>query len=362
MINTFNITQQGESHIKKDLPCQDYSCTKRMTHLDQEIIIAAISDGVGSCEYSQIGSKVAVESFIGCLTFNIENKVKEFSEDTILTILKHAFHYSLSQINKTSEKDELPFLEYDCTLTGVVYVGDTLYFGHVGDDGIVALYSDGKYEMITDRHKGEEANSVFPLREEDTWQFGKCESIVSCVLMTDGVLDFCVDSIAMNNRVFYPFLEPALTETDKDEKEQQSEWENYLAGKSEDFPDFRKIVTDDISFVVIQNVDQLKEMELPIPFDSKKWEDDTLERKKKIDEILYADYHEYKEKLKKEKVDNEKSDKEKLDKEESHKQNAVTDNEGKEAVKDMFNAAYRVGKYIKKQITNAVEKSDKDKE
>lgn len=356
MIHTFNITQQGESHIKKDMPCQDYSCTKRMTHLDQEIIIAAISDGVGSCEYSQIGSKVAVESFIECLTFNIENKVEEFSEETILTILKHAFHYSLSQINKTSEKDELPFLEYDCTLTGVVYVGNTLYFGHVGDDGIVALYSNGKYEMITERHKGDEANSVFPLREEDSWQFGKCENIASCVLMTDGVLDFCVDSIAMNNRVFFPFLEPALTETEKDEKEQQSEWENYLAGKSEDFPDFRKIVTDDISFVVIQNVDQLKKMELPIPFDSKKWEEDTLERKKKIDAILYADYYEHKEKLNKEKLDNEKSDKE-----ESHKQDDVTDNEGKEAVKDMFNAAYRVGKYIKKQLTNAVEKNDTDK-
>lgn len=356
MIHTFNITQQGESHIKKDLPCQDYSCTKRMTHLDQEIIIAAISDGVGSCEYSQIGSKVAVESFIECLTFNIENKVEEFSEETILTILKHAFHYSLSQINKTSEKDELPFLEYDCTLTGVVYVGDTLYFGHVGDDGIVALYSNGKYEMITERHKGEEVNTVFPLREEDTWQFGKSQEIVSCVLMTDGVLDFCVDSIAMNNRVFFPFLEPALTETEKDEKEQQSEWENYLAGKSEDFPDFRNIVTDDISFVVIQNVDQLKKMELPIPFDSKKWEEDTLERKKKIDAILYADYYEHKEKLNKEKLDNEKSDKE-----ESHKQDDVTDNEGKEAVKDMFNAAYRVGKYIKKQLTNVVEMSDKDK-
>lgn len=110
-------------------------------------------------------------------------------------------------------------------------------------------------------------------------------------------------------------------------------------------------MTDDISFVVIQNVDQLKVMELPIPFDSKKWEEDTLKRKKKIDEILYADYHEYKEKL----------NKEKLDKEESHKQDDVTNNEGKEAVKDMFNAAYRVGKYIKKQLTNAVEKSDKDK-
>lgn len=98
-------------------------------------------------------------------------------------------------------------------------------------------------------------------------------------------------------------------------------------------------------------------MELPIPFDSKKWEEDTLKRKKKIDEILYADHYEHKEKLNKEKLDNEKSDKE-----ESHKEDNVTDNEGKEAVKDMFNAAYRVGKYIKKQLTNVGEKSNKDKE
>lgn len=358
MIRTFNITQQGESHIKKELPCQDYSSTKHMTHLDQEIVIAAVSDGVGSCQYSQIASKVAVESFLECISHNIVNKVEEFSEKTILPIIKHAFHYSLSEIYKTSEKDELPFIEYDCTLTGVVYVENTLYFGHIGDDGIVALYSNGNYEMITERHKGEEANSVFPLREVDKWQFDTCENIVSSVLMTDGVLDFCVDSIAMNNRVFFPFLEPALTETEKDEKEQLSEWENYLAGKSEDFPDFREIVTDDITIVVIQNVDKLKKMELPVPFDNKKWEEDTLKRKEELDKVLYADYYAYKEKQNKEKLD-----KETLEKEKIHKQDDMTDNEGKEAVKDMFNAAFRVGKYIKKQLTSViVEKTESDEE
>lgn len=299
MLTHFSITQQGKRHIEKNVPCQDFSASKRinLNRFERQIVIAAVADGVGSCEFSQFDSETAVQSFLNCVEYNIQNKMQEFSDENILRLIKYAFHFALSQVEKEAEDRELPFLEFDSTLTGVVYDGHTLWYGHIGDDGIVVLYSDGNYEMITKRHKGEEAHSLFPLREVDLWQFGKSKKeVASCVLMTDGVLDHCVDVENMDNRVYFPFLEPALTEiafNDEDAEKQRLDWDEYLAGKGSYAENFRDNVTDDISFVVIQNPNQLKVVP-PISFDFDKWDEDTARRKKELDDALYADYRAYK--------------------------------------------------------------------
>lgn len=299
MLTHFSISQQGKRHIEKNVPCQDFSASKRIDidRFGSEIVIAAVADGVGSCEYSQFGSSTAVQSFLYCIEHNIQNKLSELSDETIIELIKHSFNYALSQVEKEAEERKLPFLEFDSTLTGIVYDGHTLWYGHIGDDGVVVLYSDGKYEMITKRHKGEEAHSLFPLRESDLWQFGKSlKEIASCALMTDGVLDHCVDVEGMGNRVYFPFLEPALTETiltDEDAERQRLDWDEYLSGKGNYSENFRDKVTDDISLVVVQNPDIIKDMP-PVQFDFDKWDEDTAKRKKELDDVLYADYRAYK--------------------------------------------------------------------
>lgn len=299
MLTHFCISQQGKRHIVKNVPCQDASASKRITvdRFGCEFVIAAIADGVGSCEYSQVGSTTAVRSFMRSVEYIVQNQLQELSDENIIDLLKFSFNYALSQVESESEKRELPFLEFDSTLTGILYDGHTIWYGHIGDDGAVVLYSDGKYEMITKRHKGEEANSVFPLREVNLWQFGNSlKEVASCVLMTDGVLDYCVDSESMGNRVYFPFLEPALTDpafTDEDAEKQRLDWDEYLAGKGKYKDNFRDKVSDDISFVVVQNPNLIKSVS-PIHFDFDKWDEDTERRKKELDDALYADYRAYK--------------------------------------------------------------------
>jgi len=299
MLTHFSITQQGKRHIEKNVPCQDFSVSRRieLSRFGRQIVIAAVADGVGSCEFSQFGSATAVQSFLNCVEHNLQERILELSDENMLKLIKDSFNYALSQVEKEAEDRELPFLEFDSTLTGIVYDGSTLWYGHIGDDGVVVLYSDGSYEMITKRHKGEEAHSLFPLREVDLWQFGKSsKEVASCVLMTDGVLDHCVDVESMGNRVYFPFLEPALTEiayTDEDAEKQRLDWDEYLAGKGSYAENFRDKVTDDISFVVVQNPDLLKVIP-PIQFDFDKWDEDTAKRKKELDGALYADYRAYK--------------------------------------------------------------------
>ena len=289
MLTHFCISQQGKRHIDNNIPCQDssHTCRLHIDRFDKTVIIAAIADGVGSCMFSEEGATTAVEGFVECVSHNLVQgkNIHEYNDESIERILRCAFNYALAKVFHTAEDKSLPFIEFDSTLTGVIYDGETLWFGHVGDDGVVALYTDGEYEMITSRHKGEEVSSVYPLRAKDYWQFGKtAKSVASAVLMTDGVLDHCVASERFNNRVYYPFLEPALTEVMADDevaKATMEDWAEYLGG-SEKYPvNFRALVTDDITFAVIQNSQAVENLP-EITFDSIQWNQDT---QKYIDEL-----------------------------------------------------------------------------
>ena len=301
MLTHFAITQRGEKHIEKNSVGQDYSCSCRIYSeaLKHDVVIAAVSDGVGSCELSQEGSKCAVESCVQYIIDKLEAAKKHFkcNEFPFIKLLQYAFEYALTQVEELSEKMEMPFMEFDSTLTTAIYDGENLWYGHIGDDGIVVLYSDGTYEMITTRHKGELAHSVMPLRVQESWEFGSSsKTIASFALMTDGVLDYCVDTKAMNSRVYFPFLEPALTtvmKNDEQAKAQRNDWVEYFQG-SDDYQDkFRTHVTDDISFVIVQNAKLVKKLP-EITFDFEQWEADTQKRKKQIDDNLYAEFRKYK--------------------------------------------------------------------
>lgn len=299
MLTHFYISQQGKRHIEKKTPCQDCSFSIRV-HSDvdnRDIIVAAIADGVGSCEYSQYGAEKSVASFCTFVQGKILDNEFSLDDKSVLSIINKAFIYALQMVEEHSEKMELPFMEFDSTLTGAIYDGENVWYGHIGDDGIVALYNDGTYELITTRHKGEEAHSLFPLKNTDLWEFGKTsKSVASFAMMTDGVLDYCVDSSVMNNRVYFPFLEPALAcVMNNDEKAalQRADWYEYLSGSGNYKQNFRDSVSDDITLVVVENSESVKKLP-EIIFDFEKWEADTQKRKKELDDKLFADYRKYK--------------------------------------------------------------------
>lgn len=301
MLTHFNITQQGTHHIESGNPCQDFSASYRihLDRLDCDLVIAAIADGVGSCLFSQHGAETAVTGFLSCLIHNLNKKSFELSDASILNLLNHAFQYALYQVSAKAKEMELPFTEFDSTLTGVIFDGSNLWFGHVGDDGIVVLYTDGNYEMITERHEGDEKGTLYPLCCEEKWQFGKAsKEVVSLVLMTDGVLNYCVDGKAMSNRVFFPFLKPALAiviETDEQAEEMKQRWEDFLRdsyGNSDG--SCKRITTDDITFVLVENSEAVAVLP-EIEFDQEKWDEGTKRRRKKVDKELYSEYWKYKE-------------------------------------------------------------------
>lgn len=299
MLTFFYVLQQGQHHAEKQLPCQDFCKALRMTsnNFGSEIILAAVADGVSSCEYSQDGAKCAVESSLSFLERELLAQ-ENLNDDAVTTMLRQSFHIAKDNVEALSSNLKIPYPEFDSTLTVAIYDGVHLWFGHIGDDGIVVLYNDGSYEMITSRHQGEFAHSVFPLRSQERWEFGKAsKSVASLVMMTDGVLDYCVDTEAMGNRVYFPFLEPALTtciSNDFEAIEVKESWDTFFHGSLLYGFNIREKITDDISFLEIQNPTAVSLLP-PVQFDLKKWKLDTIQRRKSIDEELYADFHAYQE-------------------------------------------------------------------
>ena len=299
MLGNFSITLRGKSHIETDTPCQDYSFSQKVTINGKDLVIAAISDGVGSCEYSQFGSEMAVRCTIEYVSDHLK-KLENPEDDLVKEVIKDSFHAALCRIEKKASDMEIPFLEFDCTLTLAVYDGRKIIYGHSGDGGIVALYNDACYGMMTRRHKGELANSVFPLREIEEWEFGVKDNISSFLMMTDGVLDACVDSPEHNERVLWPFIEPVLTEVIDDKKKLhkvRDDWHKIFRDPPKCIEHIVNRISDDITFLAVMNSDAVKDTPSPV-FDWDKWDEETEEFNRKAEEILFSKFVEYSNKLK----------------------------------------------------------------
>ena len=279
-LSFFCITQQGEGHIQRNQPCQDSSVGRliQMEKAGCQAVVCAIADGVGGCTFSHFGAQAAVNAVLNYLEEKLS--MEETVEDTrILSFLRESFSYAVSQVEKTADERQLPFAQMDSTLTCSIYMADgSLWYGHVGDDGLVALYTDGTYEKITRRDKGEAENEVYPLRDRSMWSFGKApKPVASAVLLTDGVLDMAVSSRTFGEDVYFPFLGMALANpmsSPEETEKYRQRMDDYLHS-----PGFRSQVSDDITFTAFQNSDLVADLP-EIIFDAAAWK----EKHKKIAE------------------------------------------------------------------------------
>ncbi len=287
-IAAFGFSQQGSSHISKGIPCQD-RCGIR--YLDAKpIVVCAIADGVGSCEMSHYGSDAAVRTALDTVVAELEPlaQAPDFvfvDNQRMKSILIKAFEAAIDSVEeKAQNMGKLPF-SYQSTLTVAIYDGKSLYFGHAGDDGIVALCKDGTCQMVTTRHKGVEATSVITLQAQQ-WQFGLIDREVACfVAMTDGVLDAVVGSQLFDNRIYYPFFDPIFRSEFTNEKTVEETCRSMFDILASD--SYRERVHDDLTLVAVVNAEMLASTKKPV-FDRDAWDKKNDEIKQRVDSILYA--------------------------------------------------------------------------
>lgn len=283
----FAFSQQGASHRKKDRPCQDRCDIRYLA--DSHIVLAAVADGVGSCPLSHWGAYYAVKTVLDELEHNFLNNARGNLITQNIEIndwFDSAFKVARHKVEALADKVGRPVSQFESTLTVAVYVQDKLYCCHVGDDGIVAQFTDGTVEMVTPRMKGEDASSVYPLQTGEWKVIEVKKPVAGFVMATDGVLDHFVkqpEQIDYFHAVYYPFMQSALY--GPLQKGVVATAKAYRDTMNQ--PSYQAKVEDDLTFVSIVNLRVLDKSQKP-QFEKNLWNEAQDRWQRKVNAALYG--------------------------------------------------------------------------
>lgn len=183
MVFSYAVSLIGSSHVAENGVVQDYSATFSFGG----ITFLGVADGVGSSLHSEVASKKAIDVSLNLCKEKIK---KNMSKEEKISLLKECFRKANDSIKEIAINKNEPISNYDTTLTISLFDGNNVFFGHCGDGGIIVLKTNGYYEILTKRQKGEDGVCVVPLRSgEETWIFGSSFEVASILLATDGIFD-----------------------------------------------------------------------------------------------------------------------------------------------------------------------------
>ena len=249
-IRAYGGSKRGRSHEVTGKPCQD-SSHFGLHPLFPNIALLIVADGVGSAEHSEEGSRIAVDV------------VKEYLESCSLPItpetMREAYQNAWDAIDKHTEEGTGWPCDYDTTLSVAVFDAEfgKVVYGHSGDGAILAIGLDGIVRSLTTPQKGAEANSVKPLRDIFSWDFGEYEGpFVSVMAMTDGVLDLLMPGrLKLTDEPIYIRLVSWLADFKFFEKKSTPIEECFAKRLSYIQSDIHKGITnDDLTFVAAMNI------------------------------------------------------------------------------------------------------------
>lgn len=121
----------GSSHTRTGTLCQDRAGCLQLS--DCGALIAVVSDGAGSAEFSAIGSRIVVNGFTRCALAHLksENAIAQISPEMILTWLDEI----RGRIYLAAEQRSVRPRDMAATLVGAIVSNNRAVIAHVGDGG-----------------------------------------------------------------------------------------------------------------------------------------------------------------------------------------------------------------------------------
>ncbi|MEM9136822.1 MAG: PP2C family serine/threonine-protein phosphatase [Cyanobacteria bacterium P01_F01_bin.42] len=181
----------GTRHIAREMPCQDFGDFQ----IRDGLVFAAVSDGAGSAKFSDLGARLAVQTWIETAMGKLDSM--DFSSSTIAEfdfrpLFEEITSEVLERLTRESESGEYPLRELGCTLLSFIASADWIAAMQIGDGFIVyqAVDSDD-YELVFRPDKGEFINETLFVTsrgaiESLQYSFQTCSPRFICAA-TDGL-------------------------------------------------------------------------------------------------------------------------------------------------------------------------------
>ncbi len=185
--------RQGLSHISKEIECQDYVLIKET----EELLIAALSDGLGSLDNSQIASRLAVEKTCEFLLNNPSLGFKNNEEETV-SLKEKLITDIVNSIKEEADRLELDIDTMDCTLCFVCVSKkeNQAVVGCLGDSAVCVIK---KEEPVVINNSDVSANGTHAILDDDAVDY----LLVSQLdIDNDDILGFIITSDGLETEIF----------------------------------------------------------------------------------------------------------------------------------------------------------------
>ncbi|QLE39556.1 protein phosphatase 2C domain-containing protein [Nostoc sp. C052] len=156
----------GTSHQKQGIVCQDYGDSR----IFKDVIVGAVADGAGSAKYSDVGSRLAVETvlkYLGGISEYLQKRKRcwqnisqEFSQTEAENLFTKTVNKVIAELGKKAAKENYSLNDLACTLLVFVATTDWVAAMQIGDGFIVRRSEDSEYQLLFQPDKGEFANET----------------------------------------------------------------------------------------------------------------------------------------------------------------------------------------------------------
>lgn len=186
--------QKGLSHEKAGTKCQD----SVIVHEDEHCIVAALADGLGSLQHSEVAASTATSTVCKLFAAVGSNKIALNSGEEKQALAKSILQKIAHKIENEGARMNTPLTTMDCTLV-FVYVSkdhDYAVTGRLGDSAICVIAKDHSVAITDGNHS---ANGTKAVLDKDA-----CEHMEVSLwdLTADNIYGFILTSDGLDNELY----------------------------------------------------------------------------------------------------------------------------------------------------------------
>ena len=224
-------SERGVGHIKNGTPCQD--SVAHQIILNNQVVIGAVSDGMGSAAHSDLGSKIAVKTAIDYLSKNnfLNNPLDNAQARSYFNrLLKNV----VTKIQTEAKNQGYSVRDLACTLLAFVATPNWLAAMQVGDGLIVICPQPETYQLLFQPQKGEYGNETVPVTSSEASQKMQCqvktETIKFICAATDGIEHISLEKAKIWQAYcnFFEPLERQIMRSNKSQSEKEKILRDFL--------------------------------------------------------------------------------------------------------------------------------------